>query len=833
MSLIRRKMACRVSTALFYFCCLLLSCASGRELPESPTAFITAALCSRTGDVWVASEGGGLWKLPHDFNQWQQQKGKGLPETDNFLSLAEDLQGRIWVGTDTRGAAVWNGESWAPYDQKNALLGERVNALAVSPFNGDVALATSGGLSIYSPATETWMDFTRAQGLPEDQIVSLSFQEKGGLWAAFLTRGIGYAIPATRYATWNTVQTKWYWDKEQRIRQPLEARGKGLPSNLCNALCAANGAVWVGTTSGLGYGRSLSDWKFLRGRDYEKKNQGLWLESEHKERKARKTAPRHSTAGQDSSLLPEDYITCFYPVPGGMWTGFRESGVCFIQDPSLVIREIKNKEQDANHTPLYVTCFVGLPDGDLYAGSYGQGLIKVGKASVRRTLPQSGQEALAAHPRPPVLSGIPALPDPRVEGEETGGEGDFTACYWYEDWATQGDWCERYGRNYAILCAMNRMGDEAMSLDAKQAYAGSACSGPHLRDGEKVLKYSIIWTNEPDMRNILYCPESTTRTQAQWEDAGDNYPRYFDGPDLGVFVKIPEGRQQLSLYFYDPVATAEKDFNSSLRDYIIEIRKFPADFQGKVAMGQMSPEEAHLPKDYLIRELEKMVSLPVLARSRVKSFSGGGVYKTFILDGQGYYHVRIIRNYSFSATLNGLFLSSLDETNSPFVADTRNTCFWYGSDPPAPPTLNVEDLNKIPGEVLTCWGRSQDVEHLQLKDIVQSRSSGIHAYRHLLQQPGLENLKANWRWKLKLWNKQDKDLFIKHMDVAWRSLQDLYPMYRSSKWASYAPTKTIPFSVQEVQKMHVLKIDWKQYLPDAPVKPERSVEEMKKWLKDH
>ena len=143
------------------------------------------------------------------------------------------------------------------YNQNNALLDERVPALAVSPLNGDVAIATSGGLTIYSAETEEWKDFTRANGLPEDQIVSLSFNEQGGLWAAFLTNGIGYASPASRYSDWKMVQTKFYWDKEQRIRQPVEARGKGLPSNFSNAVCAAAGSVWVGTIAGLGYGRSL------------------------------------------------------------------------------------------------------------------------------------------------------------------------------------------------------------------------------------------------------------------------------------------------------------------------------------------------------------------------------------------------------------------------------------------------------------------------------------------------------------------------------------------------------------------------------------------------
>lgn len=117
------------------------------------------------------------------------------------------------------------------------------------------------------------------------------------------------------------------------------------------------------------------------------------------------------------------------------------------------------------------------------------------------------------------------------------------------------------------------------------------------------------------------------------------------------------------------------------------------------------------------------------------------------------------------------------------------------------------------------------------EDICKSRKRGIYAYRKLLSLPGLENLKANWRWRLNIWEAQDKKVFAGQLEEAWRSLQDLYPIYRSSEWAEYASGKTIPFSVEEVKKMNAKGIDWKQYLPDSSGKPERTVEEMKEWLK--
>lgn len=823
---IRRKMATYVSMAIVWLCVLLMV-TSGRQLPECPYAFVTAAVCSRDGSLWVATEGGGLLKLPQGGIRWEKQKGNGLPDTVNFLCVAEDRQGRIWAGTDNRGVAVWNGKNWVQYHQSNALLGERVASLAVSPVNGDVAIATSGGLTIYSPATETWQDFTRAEGLPEDQVVSVSFNEKGGLWAAFLTSGIGYASSHARYGDWKLVQTKWYWDEKQRIRQPVDARGKGLPSNLNNAICAAKGGVWVGTVSGLGYGRSASDWKFLRGRDYEKKNGGLWTDRGYRTQK-----PRKAVSVTDRSLLPEDYITCFHPAPGGMWVGFRESGVCFVRDSSLLIREVDLGLTGGEKNMVHATCFVALPNGSLYVGTYGHGLIPVERTAIRSPL-ASGASLPPAHPRPPVISQEweinPLLAN---KGQRTD-QKDFISCYWYEDWATQGDWCERYGRSYAMLCAMDSaMGDVENTFE--QGYGCVPWKGPHVKSGDARLKYSVIWSNEPEMRSILYCPESTTRTFALWDDDGENYPRYFDGPDLGAFVEVPEGRHELSLYFYDPRSVVEREYGNGFRDYIIEVRKFSLNFQDDVVMGRMPQEETWF-KEYLIKEVENIMELPVLARSRVKSFAGGGVYKNFILNGQGCYYVRIVRNYSTSATLNGIFLSSLDETKAARERywSTRQTSFWYGDKTPAPPALEVKDLKLLPGNLLASWGNSQNMEEQKLPEIFNSRKQGIYAYRRLLTLPGLEKLKANWRWRLKIWDPGDKEFFLQQMDEAWRGLQDLYPIYRSSEWAGYAPEKTIPFSVAEVKKMHEKNIDWKQYLPNSPAKPERTVEEMKEWLKKH
>ncbi len=124
------------------------------------------------------------------------------------------------------------------------------------------------------------------------------------------------------------------------------------------------------------------------------------------------------------------------------------------------------------------------------------------------------------------------------------------------------------------------------------------------------------------------------------------------------------------------------------------------------------------------------------------------------------------------------------------------------------------------------------MELLNGKEIFSSRKLGIYSYRHLLSVQAPNEVKKNWRWRLKIWEAEDGKDFRQQMKKAWASLQDTVDLYRSAEWATFAPDTTIPFSVDEVRKMSALKIDWKQYLPGSNKKPELDVQQMKEWLKN-
>ena len=211
------------------------------QLPECPVRFIRGTLVAQDGAIWAVGERESVYRLQigdraYEKSWLNMDYYSGFPKGKNFTCIAEDRQGRIWVGTDDSGVAVFNGREWTTYDRGNALNGEHVYALAVSPVSGEVAVATSGGVSVYDPGNDSWKALDRSTGLVEDQAASAGFDARGNLWLAYACGGISYSPRKSGYMQWKNVQAPWYWDSKQFARQPYQPYGDGLPSNICNVL---------------------------------------------------------------------------------------------------------------------------------------------------------------------------------------------------------------------------------------------------------------------------------------------------------------------------------------------------------------------------------------------------------------------------------------------------------------------------------------------------------------------------------------------------------------------------------------------------------------------
>lgn len=253
------------------------------------------------GNIWVATEGQGVWRFnPHaaSSRQWMQFTSKDGLGSDKVYALSCDARGRLWAGT-LHGLSIYNGKQWKTYGPQEGIGGFRIFALASCPTNGDIWIATEGGLTRYLSKQDRWRQYSRLDGLPSDAVQCLAFNKSGGLYVGTQADGIAIASAKDDYKVWRVVRGP--------ARPPELSDGSGLPTSLINCMLAANsGTIYAGTDDGLARSEDGGGhWHFLRGTDWADKRNGThpagWLDSslvDHADVRAIEVLPLDDSAAQ-------------------------------------------------------------------------------------------------------------------------------------------------------------------------------------------------------------------------------------------------------------------------------------------------------------------------------------------------------------------------------------------------------------------------------------------------------------------------------------------------------------------------------------------------------
>ena len=207
------------------------------------------------GNVWVGTEGNGVWKYEPGKKVWTQFTTKDGLGDDCVYALAVDALNRVWAGHLNHGVSVYNGREWKNYGFIDGPLGDRVFAMAVSPKDGDVWMATDMGLARYSEKRRDWDYYTRASGLPSDQIACIAFDGNGTLYAGTQSAGIVMASGSDNYAKWQTVSTQ--------ATAPQAAMGVGLASNLINTILPVRNLITAYSPSGISATTGGRIWRYI------------------------------------------------------------------------------------------------------------------------------------------------------------------------------------------------------------------------------------------------------------------------------------------------------------------------------------------------------------------------------------------------------------------------------------------------------------------------------------------------------------------------------------------------------------------------------------------
>ena len=303
--------------------------AAWKEFKE-PGSFILSAIYDARGAIWVGTEGDGIFHYDPtaaEDKRWIKFSATNSGIGDNYAySLCCDKLGRIWAGHLNHGVSVFNGAGWTNYDILQGPIGERVFKIACCPTgDGDVWIATSAGLTRYSQSASIgtqWRYYTRADGMPSDQVSAMAFDQKGNLWIGTQCDGIAMAKAEDNYKTWQVFPVL------DEVR-PIVA-GYGIPSKQVNDLLASyEGRIFVATTSGLAFSDDDGKtWVFKRGVEYMDKFRSLT----NVPPRTVKASPKKAVASPKEAMS-EDYITCLSEDDTGLiWIGFRQQGFIAI-DP--------------------------------------------------------------------------------------------------------------------------------------------------------------------------------------------------------------------------------------------------------------------------------------------------------------------------------------------------------------------------------------------------------------------------------------------------------------------------------------------------------------------
>ncbi len=676
-----------------------------------PAKFIVSMCRDNVGNIWVGTEDRGVYRYNPSApagNRWKQfTTANGLGD-NNAYALICDKQGRIWAGNLNHGVSVYNGKRWQNYDcladQKKHVLagpiGEHVVALAVDPLGHAIWMATNSGLAIYHPR-ETgraagWSYITTENGLPSDAVDAIAFGPRGGAYVGTECYGLVVLRPVGNRPAQGRGLGKGPWLKYRiahvvssqfRNSPPLTPVGRGLPSNLINAVLAEKkGTIWVGTDEGLAWSRNRGrSWRFVRGVDWRAKDQQL----------AHPVAPRVIAAAARyvpaGGLLSGDHVTCLNQGAGGqLWVGFWRSGIDVLNERTGKISHVTaHAAKPSRYTPQIrphfdVSCLAPRRNGRMLVGFYGSGVQqwKDGPALAQGNAaePEDKQSSAVALPvgaavaspaqaiaervvfRQAIAKRLRRDREPRVVPLD-------------QDWITQGNWLGRYGTYWALLCAMGAPHDLLVMNGWRSDAQGWNALGPHCLPGDGLRSW-VQWLYTANPR-VLEMPKGylegqwlkglapsrrLDRRESEWDDHGEALPYTWQGPGIFCTINVPAGLYILGIYEFNKDGHAG---NNRFRDYTVTVRP--------------KPTKAPL-------NLRGFNHWRGAARQRVVNF-WGGVWTRFLVRGPGQFAVKIGRNYSLNTIVQAFTFDLAVRRPPPFFTPiTRRAALSMMNQLPPPPT---------------------------------------------------------------------------------------------------------------------------------------------------
>ncbi|MBC3882449.1 PAS domain S-box protein [Undibacterium sp. LX40W] len=335
-------------------------------------------LQDRQGFIWIGTNNAGLYRFDGYHSEKYQSvanQATTLPH-DRISALYEDSDGRIWAGTQN-GLARFNPETndFTRFILDSGPSNQRIIKAISSDGKSGLWLATWGGLQHFDTISGKFTlfahDATRPDSLGKNDLNAIAVDKQGGVWAGTWPAGIDYLRPGSQ--------------SFQHFRVDDESAPDSKLNIVRSILLDDQDNLWMGTENGVVRWNTKSDWSTRQRLDtpssrvnalYTDRNGVLWAATlsagllRWDEKQQRFT--QFVKQAIDPYSLPSDDVRAILHDRGGMlWVATLTDGIALTNLNSRGFKRVIPFDADANNPRPNNSLLrvIGRGDGKLWLSS--------------------------------------------------------------------------------------------------------------------------------------------------------------------------------------------------------------------------------------------------------------------------------------------------------------------------------------------------------------------------------------------------------------------------------------------------------------------------------
>ncbi len=208
--------------------------------------YVKDILVTDTGDIWVATLGGGLNRFNREFQDFERVGAESNSPLANVNSIRKLIQidtNTIWIGSDDQGIfeLTLSDNEINPLQTSSKPVMINIRDFTVDP-QGRVWVATDGqGVGMWEESSKRFIrysyDVNNPNSVPTNSYLTISAMRDGTVWVGSVDHGIVVINPFQReFVTFSHNKNAFFSLADNRVRSIFQD---------------SDGRVWVGTDNGL------------------------------------------------------------------------------------------------------------------------------------------------------------------------------------------------------------------------------------------------------------------------------------------------------------------------------------------------------------------------------------------------------------------------------------------------------------------------------------------------------------------------------------------------------------------------------------------------------